>query len=176
MRKMTNLLCFSPVAALMFTPLFAPALGARSEPPIFTNPADIDRAVQQFTGANIGQVGGARTPTDRRLRLAYCDGPLMTSWHGRAGQTVRVECPEVNGWRIFVSTRPQPAAQTAQRIVRRGDPITVAVRGRGFSVQQSGEALDSGAIGDWIAVRTARKREPIQARIERPGFAIIPAS
>jgi len=50
------------------------------------------------------------------------------------------------------------------------------VRGRGFSVQQAGEAMDSGAVGDWIFVRTARKSEPLRARIERPGLAIVPAN
>ena len=49
------------------------------------------------------------------------------------------------------------------------------VRGRGFSVQQPGEAMEGGAVGDWIFVRTARKAEPLRARIERPGLAVIPA-
>jgi flagella basal body P-ring formation protein FlgA len=51
----------------------------------------------------------------------------------------------------------------------------VVVRGRGFSVQQTGEALENGRIGDWIGVRTQRGAEPIRARIERPGMALIPA-
>jgi flagella basal body P-ring formation protein FlgA len=57
------------------------------------------------------------------------------------------------------------------------------VRGRGFTVQQSGEAVEGGSIGDWIAVRTdprpgsrgSARGEAIRARIERPGLAVIPA-
>jgi flagella basal body P-ring formation protein FlgA len=49
------------------------------------------------------------------------------------------------------------------------------VRGRGFSVQQQGEAMESGAVGEWIFVRTARKAEALRARIERPGLAVVPA-
>jgi len=59
--------------------------------------------------------------------------------------------------------------------IKRGDALTIMVRGRGFSVQQAGEAMEDGAVGDWIFVRTARKAEPLRARIERPGLAVIPA-
>ena len=38
------------------------------------------------------------------------------------------------------------------------------------------QAVEGGAVGDWIFVRTARKAEPLRARIERPGLAVIPAS
>jgi flagellar basal body P-ring formation protein FlgA len=39
-----------------------------------------------------------------------------------------------------------------------------------------GEAMENGAVGDWIDVRTSRKGEALRARIERPGLAVIPAS
>jgi flagella basal body P-ring formation protein FlgA len=157
----------------------APASAQSALPSGITDPGEIDRVVAQFTGAAIGATGGARQPADRRLRLAPCSQPLFASWHGQAQTTVSVECPDPGGWRIFVATlSPQtPASQEqAERAVKRGDPITVVVRGRGFSVQQAGEALDNGAIGDWIGVRTSRRGEPVRARIERPGLAIIPAN
>lgn len=177
MRSLINPLCFAPIAVIMFVPLFAPAFGA-GQPPraAYTDPQAIDQAVLAFTGVSIGEIGGARVPTDRRLRLSYCRSPLAASWHGNAKSTVKVECPEPGGWRIFVGIKPAPRAQVAKRVIRRGDPITVMVRGRGFTVQQSGEAMDNGSVGDWIAIRTARQAEPIRARIERPGLAIIPAS
>ncbi|MEP3049914.1 MAG: flagella basal body P-ring formation protein FlgA [Erythrobacter sp.] len=180
MRGIINLLCFVPLSAVTLVPLFSPVMGAGPGYQGFTDPADIDRAVINFTGAAIGEIGGARLPADRRLRLSQCTNPLQTSWHGREGHTVQVECPDAGGWRIFISTRPQPAvqrsAQANQRVVKRGDPITISVRGSGFSIQHSGEAMDSGAIGDWIGVRIARDQEPVRARIERPGLAVIPAS
>lgn len=166
----------APLALAMLVPLCDPPSRASG----FTDPAAIDRAVAEFTGAAIGTPGGARAPADRRLRLAACDAPLALAWHGTARNTVRVECPGAASWRIFVAvdgaggtaaaSRPSPPA------IKRGDALTIMVRGHGFSVQQSGEAMDSGAVGDWIFVRTARKAEPLRARIERPGLAVIPAS
>ncbi len=146
-----------------------------------TDPAVIDRAVADFTGAAIGAPGGARVASDRRLQLAACNGPLAVSWHTAARTAVQVECPGPSAWRIFVAISPvagsgPAAAAAAAPAVKRGDAITIMVRGRGFSVQQPGEALEAGAVGDWIDVRTARKAQPLRARIERPGLAVIPAA
>ncbi|MEM9500555.1 MAG: flagella basal body P-ring formation protein FlgA [Pseudomonadota bacterium] len=177
MRSLLNVLGFAPMALIMLVPLFSPVAGAgRSSSAQFTDPAEIDRVVSVFTGAQIGEIGGARVPADRRLRLSYCTQPLSTAWHGRSKSTVRVECPAPGGWRVFIATRPVPQAAQPQRVVKRGDPITVSVRGRGFSVQQSGEAMENGAIGDWIGIRTTRRADPVRARIERPDLAVIPAS
>ena len=176
MKPIFENLGLAPVAMIMLLPLFAPTIGLGAEPgPSFTAPAEIDRTVTEFTGAQVGEIGGARAPADRRLRLAACSAPLLASWHGRERSTVRVECPDPGGWRIFVAIRPLEQAERAARVVQRGDPITVMVRGQGFSVQQAGEAMESGAIGEWIGIRTARKAAPVRARIERPGLAIIPA-
>lgn len=167
---------FAPYAATMLLPLFAGTLGtvALAET-AYTDPREIDRAVVAFTGAQIGEPGGARMPADRRLRLADCASPLEASWHGSGRTTVRVDCPDAGGWRIFVATRPAPRAAAAAPSVKRGDPVTVLVRGRGFSVQQNGEALETGSAGDWIGIRTNRKGPTLRARIERPGLAVIPA-
>lgn len=142
----------------------------------FTDPAAIDAAVERFTGFAVGEVGGARTPADRRLRLAACDQPLETAWHGTARSTVAVSCAGPQSWRIFIATTATSQAAEAVPTVKRGDPITVVVRGRGFSVQQAGEAMENGTSGDWIAVQTSRDAPPVRARIERPGLAVIPAS
>lgn len=180
MRSLINLFGFAPMALIMFAPLISPAFAAEaSTSGEITDPREIDLAVASFTGARTGEVGGAHAPADRRLRLARCDQPLSAQWHGRSQNTVRVECPSVNGWRIFVATTPLPRAAQPQRVVKRGDPVTVLVRGRGFSVQQSGEAMENGAVGDWIGIRiggrNVRDSDPVRARIERPGLAIIPA-
>ena len=161
---------------------------AENAAPDVREPAEIDRAVSAFTGAKVGEVGGARAAAARRLRLAACATPLTTQWHGTRRNAVKVECTQTRGradpWRIFVATRPAfqsapgpaSAVQRAPSVspIKRGDPITVIVRGRGFSVQQAGEATENGHVGDWIGVRTARQAEPVRARIERPGLAIIP--
>lgn len=180
-------LCFAPAAAIMLTPLYAPVFASQQGASSILEPKEIDRAVAAFTGAAIGAEGGARSAADPRLRLAACAQPLATSWHGNARAAVKVECGATLGgtgpWRIFVAIRPVAIAAArpararslpAAPIVKRGDPITVVVRGRGFTVQQSGEAMDNGGLGDWIGVRTARQADPVRARIERPGLAVIP--
>lgn len=142
----------------------------------FTDPAAIDQAVVNFTGVPIGQEGGARAQADPRLRLAACASPLSVAWHGRAKTSLAVECAGPRSWRIFIAAYGPAQAVKEDPVVSRGDPITIIVRGRGFSVQQSGEAMEDGVIGDWIGVRSNRQSQPVRARIERPGLAIIPAS
>ena len=164
----------SPLALPMLLPLCDPAAQARG----IADPAAIDRAVEAFTGAAIGAPGGARTPADPRLQLAACGGALAVSWHTPARTAVQVECPGPANWRIFVAINRDAGAPGAAKpapAVKRGDALTVMVRGRGFSVQQPAEAMESGAVGDWIFVRTSRKAEALRARIARPGLAVIPA-
>jgi flagella basal body P-ring formation protein FlgA len=164
-----NLALLGPVAAVLA------AVPAAASP--YTSPAEIDQAVIGFTGAMTGAPGGARLPADPRLRLAACAAPLVLDWHTPARTSVRVACAGPTPWQIFVAVAPVAGASAAAAAaVKRGDNVMIAVRGRGFSVQQPGEAVEGGQIGDWIFVRTARKAEPLRARIERPGLVIIPAS
>lgn len=94
---------------------------------------------------------------------------------------IRVECNAGAGWRIFVpinadgSTAAGPAApQVPVTVVERGQIISIAIEGRGFSIAQQGEALEDGAIGAWIRVRPEGNREALRARIVNPGRAVIP--
>ncbi len=166
----------APLALPMLLPLCDPSAKAGG----VTDPATIDRAVAEFTGAATGAPGGARAAADPRLQLAPCGGSLAVSWHSPARTAVQVECPGPTSWRIFVAIAPAqgtgPSGLRAAPAVKRGDALTVVVRGRGFSVQQQGEAMEGGAVGDWIFVRTNKKAEGLRARIERPGLAVIPAS
>jgi flagella basal body P-ring formation protein FlgA len=143
----------------------------------FVDPAEIDRAVERFTGAPIGVAGGAALPVDRRLRLAQCRAPLTLGWHGTRQNTVKVECPDQGSWRIFVALSNAGSAapaQRAERLVARGDAVSIIVRGPGFSVTQTGEAMEAGGQGEWIRVKPPGSAEPLRARIERPGLVTIP--
>lgn len=146
----------------------------------FTDLAAIDAQVQAFAGAPIGSDGGARGPVDRRLRLALCAAPLSLSWHGRRQDMVKVECGDGGGWRVFVpmlaSTSAAVAAQPAVSAasVERGQIITIALVGRGFTVTQQGEALEDGPVGAWIRVRPEGQRESVRARVDNPGRVVIP--
>jgi len=168
------------LAALALTLSIAAAAAAAGAQTIraSTDPAAIDRAVAAFTGAGIGAPGGARMASDPRLQLAPCAAPLAVSWHTAARSAVAVECPGPTPWRVFVAINASEGAAAARPVapaVKRGDTLTIVVRGRGFSVQQPGEAMEAGMVGDWIEVRTSRKAQALRARIERPGLAVVPA-
>lgn len=140
----------------------------------YTDPTDIDRTVEMFTGHPTGTPGGARSAVDPRLKLAQCPVDLAASWHGSPGRTVAVRCPTTTGWRIYVSLATVREASLVRQAVKRGETIMIVIRGRGFTVQRQGEALESGATGSWITARTSRSVQPLRARVERPGLAVIP--
>lgn len=134
----------------------------------------VDRAVAQFTGLPQGQPGGAALPVDRRLRLAPCRVPLATGWYGARQDTVEVACPVPGGWKLFVPLAGAGRGEAAPVAVARGDAVSIAVSGEGFTVAQSGEALESGPIGAWIKVRTANPAAPaLRGRVLRPGLVGI---
>ncbi|HKT85726.1 MAG TPA: flagella basal body P-ring formation protein FlgA [Novosphingobium sp.] len=162
----------------MTTGLALIAAAAATAAGAFADLDAIDRQVTAFTGAPIGAAGGAMTPVDRRLRLQPCSSGLALSWRTAMHDSVVVQCGEGKGWRIFVPVRQAAAARQAANAVNRGDAISIAVTGEGFTVSQPGEALDSGAVGDWIRVRPASaeraRAEPMRARIVRPGLVALP--
>ncbi|MFC3175378.1 flagella basal body P-ring formation protein FlgA [Novosphingobium bradum] len=168
-----------PVAAALLVPvavlLMAPAPARAASPgAAFADPARIDGEVARFTGMPPGTTGGAAQPADRRLRLAACANPLSLGWYAGRRDTVLVQCPDAGGWRLFVPVL-QPAAGAAAEgpAVLRGEAVTIAVAGPGFSVTQPGEALEAGAVGAWIRVRTAANVQPMRARIVRPGLVSV---
>jgi flagella basal body P-ring formation protein FlgA len=136
--------------------------------------------VAAFTGVPAGGMGGAMLPTDRRLRLALCRSPLAMSWRTARRDSLIVECPDPGSWHLFVPVRSAQAtpAAAAAPVVMRGESVTIAVAGEGFAVTQPGEAMEAGAVGDWIRVRSVRSGQPqgdaMRARITRPGEVEVP--
>jgi flagella basal body P-ring formation protein FlgA len=137
----------------------------------------IDRAVADFTGADIGQPGGAKLPVDRRLRLSACQSPLDLQWFGRDQRSVQVACPAA-GWRIYVAVHRalgaasggQPLAQYSGAIIKRGENVSILVRGKGFTLTRQGAAAEDGTQGEWIKVRADGQRtETLRAVVLRPG-------
>ncbi len=142
----------------------------------FADLAAIDAEIAGFTGNATGLPGGALQPVDRRLRLAPCTSALALSWHGIRRDAVQVQCPDAGGWHLYVPIRAAEAGGAAA--IERGEAVNIAVTGDGFSVSQPGEAVEAGAVGDWIRVRvvsggTARG-EAMRARIIRPGAVEVP--
>ncbi len=140
----------------------------------------IDRAVADFTGAPAGERGGAKLPVDRRLRLTDCQAPLDLQWFGRDQRSVQVTCPTA-GWKIYVavdgaSDRRALGAGSAQpvekgpAIVKRGETVSILMRGKGFSLSRQGSAAEDGAQGEWIKVRASGERTgTLRAVVLRPG-------
>jgi flagella basal body P-ring formation protein FlgA len=137
----------------------------------FADPVEIDQAVARFTGAATGAEGGARLPVDRRLKLAHCNAPLALEWYGRQRDTVLVRCPVAGGWRLFVPVESTAVAAAPKEVaVARGESVAIVVQGKGFTLSRKGEALEGGAVGEWIRVRTAGTRsDPVRLRIVEPG-------
>ncbi len=141
----------------------------------------LDILIAQFTGASVGEEGGAVQPVDKRLRLTACSSSPDFSWHNEKETTLVARCPDAGGWKIYVPVRQDfaaPAAAPANVVaISRGDAVSIAVIGGGFSVSRPGEALEDGAIGEWISVRPAtqerRRAEPIRARILKPGVVTL---
>lgn len=141
----------------------------------------LDRQVARFTGAGIGQEGGATSAVDRRLRLNPCASQLALSWRTQRQSTVVVQCPDIGGWRLYVPVnRAAPAPAKAELpAINRGDAVSIAVTGDGFSVSQPGEALEAGTVGSWIRVRAVNgsrrfNKDTLRAKIIRPGLVGIP--
>ncbi len=140
----------------------------------------IDRAVADFTGAGIGQPGGAKLPVDRRLRLANCTAPLDLQWFGRDQRSIQVACPAA-GWRIYVAVDAAGGARSTgvtsgqpgfgEPIVHRGENVSILVRGRGFTLTRKGSAAEDGAEGEWIKIRAEgeKKAETLRAVVLGPG-------
>ncbi len=128
----------------------------------------IDRTAAAFAGPGT-------VPVDRRLRLRPCASPLAVSWHTQRRDSVVVQCTDAGGWRLFVAVRGAAPGAVQPPAINRGDAVTIAVDGDGFTVSHPGEAMESGPEGAWIRVRTlAARAEPMRARVVRPGLVSVP--
>lgn len=134
----------------------------------FTDSAAIEREVAAFLGVSAADAGSAFVPVDRRLRLAACNRPLALGWQGARRDAVLVQCPDPGSWKLYVRVVGQAAGVVAPPAVRRGDAVTVTVRGSGFSISQPAQALEDGAPGDWVRIRVGKDTE-LQAQVLRPG-------
>ena len=131
----------------------------------------VDDAVAHFTGKAVSEIGGAMQPVDQRLRLAQCAAPLALSWYGRLQTAVEVRCPQPGGWRIFlpVVMPDQSSSSGGKEGVERGDLVTLTIEGEDFAITRQAEALESGAVGALVRVRTDAKTGSMQAKVTGAG-------
>lgn len=169
--------------------LFLPLLLAGAPAPEFQSTDALDRLVEQFAGAPIGQEGGARAAVDRRLKLAACADPQL-SWRSPAEDAVVIRCQGPQQWRLFVAINalPKPAAPLAPTrlaapiaakpdlVIKRGDPIMVEAGAPGFSITREGLAMSDAAAGARVSIKVDEKRPPIAAIALSPGRARLPGA
>ena len=62
-----------------------------------------------------------------------------------------------------------PAAVAANKVVKRGEGVSILAETGGISIRAKGEALESGGIGDIIRVKNLNSNKEIEARITGPG-------
>lgn len=170
--------------------IFIPALLASAATPAgFQSTETLDRLVEQFAGAPIGEEGGARAAVDKRLRLAPCADPQL-SWRSAAEDAVVIRCPGPQQWRLFVPVNalPRAAAPAAPTrmvtptavkpdlVIKRGDPIMIEAGAAGFSITREGIAMSDAAAGARVTIKVDDKRPPIAAIAVSPGRARLPGS
>lgn len=166
----------------MILPLMLAAAGVQ-----FQDTTAIDVAVAAFTGHQAGEEGGARTPVDKRLKLAACPLPQL-DWRGTYQDAVVVSC-DTPRWRIFVPVKlaaqaprapvaaaaaPVAAMVKAEPVIRRGDPVTVEAGSGGFSITRDGVAMGDALPGGRFMVKVDPAKPPIQAVAVESGRATLP--
>jgi flagella basal body P-ring formation protein FlgA len=154
-------------SAIAFVALATGAATAQAQS--FENLEGIERQVAAFAEGDPANPASTLIPVDRRLRLSACAAALELAWPGTRRDSVLVRCPQPGGWKIYVRLLASSTARAAATpVVMRGDSVTVTLRGPGFSVSQSGEAMDAGAVNSWVRVRVGKDGE-MRARVLRPG-------
>jgi flagella basal body P-ring formation protein FlgA len=187
----------SPVLVISLLAATMPALFASPAYAKADNVQDtkiLDALVAGWLGSEIGAPGGARSPVDQRLKLAQCpETPTISN--GQMNEVI-VRCAPLN-WRISVPinisnrnsltpgtavARPERPAHSASTrytpanneiAIRRGEPVRLTIRKRGFSLSRMMIADSNGRIGDVIAVRADRRERPIMVRITDMGEASL---
>ena len=163
----------------------------------FADPAELDMRVAIFAGAMIGAEGGARTPVDRRLKLARCGGNPELAWRTARQDAVVVACTGPQPWTIYVPVkrsqaitakpetvaaarpsapsapvRPAPAA-AGPAVIKRGDPVSLTAESGGFSVTREGVAMDDAAAGGRLKVKVDGTRVPVQGIAVASGNVLL---
>ena len=170
---------------IRYLPLIAIFAAGTAAAQSFQDTVALDKAVAGFTGKTVGEDGGARTPVDKRLKLAACP-TVALSWHTDRHDAVVVTCSAPQ-WRIFVPvkiTAPPPvsaavvAAPAAKPVIviKRGDPITIVAGDGGFSVTRDGVAMNDAVAGARVSIQVEQGKPPIQGIAVAPGKATLPSA
>lgn len=169
------------------------ALSAPAYASTFQDTKILDALVAAKLGNEIGEPGGARSPVDRRLKLAQC--PETPKVSDGVMDAAIVRCESL-GWRVSVpinisnqnslvparaaamqsyAASPRYSPADSEIAIRRGEPVRLTIRKRGFSLSRMMIADRNGRIGEVIPVRADRREQPIMVRVTNMGEATLMA-
>ncbi len=119
------------------------AAAAQSQAQVFEDVAALD--------ARVASVAQAQ-PIDARLKLARCPQPIVLEPEQIGAIVVR--CEPI-GWRIRVPViAAAKAATSTEMLVRRGETVEMASSGDGFEISTSATAMEDGALGAPVRVKS----------------------
>jgi flagellar basal body P-ring formation protein FlgA len=140
----------------------------------FQDHTAIDAAIVAATGVATGGNGGAVGPVDRRLKLVNC--PVALQADPPAMGAIAIRCLPL-GWRIRVpllaSQSPPRVAEMAEILVKRGENVELRASGPGFEVSSTVIAMEDGALGKGIRVKSLTSIVPIVATVAGPALVQI---
>jgi flagellar basal body P-ring formation protein FlgA len=119
------------------------ATAAQSQAPLFEDISALDGQIAAIAKAQ---------PIDARLKLARCPEKAIIA--PPVGGAVTVRCTPL-GWRIWVPlTQAAPTSQLKQLRIHKGDAVELIIDSEGFEVSSQAIAMQDGAIGDDVRVKT----------------------
>lgn len=112
-------------------------------------------------------VDASAHPIDPRLKLAVCpDEPIIAP---PVNGSIIVRC-EAKGWRLRVPVKtPTQSPAAAQILVRKGEMVECVDVGAGFAVSTSMVAMEDGALGQAIRVKSPTSSLAVTATITARG-------
>jgi flagella basal body P-ring formation protein FlgA len=115
----------------------------------------------------VSLVDAGAQPLDSRLKLAVCPkDPIITP---PVNGSIVVRCEE-KGWRLRVPVKPQGQPNSASLIlVRKGEMVECVDAGKGFAVSTSMVALEDGALGQPIRVKSPTSSAAVTATVKARG-------
>jgi flagellar basal body P-ring formation protein FlgA len=124
---------------------------------------DLNALNQQLAQASDGQA----VALDPRLRLEKC--PATALFDRSANGYIAVRCAAL-GWRLRVPLlRSQDLIIAATPIVKRGDLVEITYEGDDFDATAPATALESGAAGQIIRVKTSPANVTIAVTVVHSG-------
>ncbi len=147
---------------VILLPLIACGLAQPAAAQPFEDLDRIDAEIADLYGPDAAQ------PVDRRLKLAPC--PDGVSIEPPAGDMIAVRCIS-RGWRIRVTVAR--ANVVAEPLVRRGEQVELMMTGGGYGVSSAATALDEGAEGKNIRVKTPTSKTVLVATVKGRGIVVI---